>query len=158
MQWNTLHIIDWLTCVYLGNQHQPGSNGLVNIEEIGGDNSKVHMEPDSTEDHEGDVICCAFRHQVGGHKCVLQVTENLICKPCEESERIFYNNVPAILQPYVPGYRGMFWLLLMLNYTYISHIYNINAYQTFIVVVYDNNKHTRQHCWPLKIKLFIFSD
>ena len=89
-----------------GNQHQPGSNGLVNFEEIGGDNSKVQMEPDSTEDHEGDVICCAFRHQVGGHKCVLQVTENLICKPCEESERIFYNNVPAILQPYVPGYRG----------------------------------------------------
>lgn len=53
-----------------------------------------------------DVVCRTFRHQVGGHKCVLQLSENLICKPCEEPERIFYNNVPEVLKPYVPCYRG----------------------------------------------------
>lgn len=61
------------------------------------------MEPD---ENERDIICRAFKHQVGGHKCVLQLTENLICKPCEETERTFYNNVPSTLQPYVPRYRG----------------------------------------------------
>ena len=64
------------------------------------------MEGIFAEDSEIDVICHSFKHQIGGHKCVLQISENLICKPCEEAERVFYNNVPGELKPYVPCYRG----------------------------------------------------
>lgn len=64
------------------------------------------MEPFFAEEFEQVVVCRAFQHQVGGHKCVLQITDNLICKPCEEAERLFYNSTPEELKPYVPGYRG----------------------------------------------------
>lgn len=53
------------------------------------------------------VAVTPFVHQVGGHTCVLQVTPNVICKPYQENEALFYMNLPEGLQGFVPFYRGV---------------------------------------------------
>lgn len=53
------------------------------------------------------VAVTPFVHQVGGHTCVLQVTQNVICKPYQENEALFYRKLPEGLQGFVPFYRGL---------------------------------------------------
>lgn len=53
------------------------------------------------------VTVTPFVHQVGGHTCVLQVTPNVVCKPYQENEVMFYRKLPEGLQGFVPFYRGM---------------------------------------------------
>lgn len=53
------------------------------------------------------VTVTPFVHQVGGHTCVLQVTPNIVCKPYQENEVLFYRKLPKGLQGFVPFYRGL---------------------------------------------------
>ncbi|XP_048731731.1 inositol hexakisphosphate kinase 3-like isoform X2 [Ostrea edulis] len=53
------------------------------------------------------VTVTPFVHQVGGHTCVLQVTPNVVCKPYQENEVMFYRKLPEGLQGFVPFYRGV---------------------------------------------------
>lgn len=47
-----------------------------------------------------------FKHQVGGHTCVLQVGRSTVCKPYMEKEAWFYENVPEDLKLFIPKYLG----------------------------------------------------
>lgn len=47
-----------------------------------------------------------FKHQVGGHTCVLQVGRSTLCKPYMEKEAWFYENVPEDLKLFIPKYLG----------------------------------------------------
>lgn len=47
-----------------------------------------------------------FKHQVGGHTCVLQVGKSTICKPHVEKEVWFYEHAPEELQDFIPKYLG----------------------------------------------------
>ncbi|XP_022307286.2 inositol hexakisphosphate kinase 3-like isoform X2 [Crassostrea virginica] len=53
------------------------------------------------------VAVTPFVHQVGGHTCVLQVTPNVVCKPYQENEVLFYTKLPEGLEDFVPFYRGV---------------------------------------------------
>jgi hypothetical protein len=47
-----------------------------------------------------------FKHQVGGHTCVLEIGKTTICKPFVERERWFYANAPDALKQFIPKYLG----------------------------------------------------
>lgn len=47
-----------------------------------------------------------FCHQVGGHTCVLQLNDRIICKPFVENEVTFYTNEPDELKEFTPKYLG----------------------------------------------------
>ncbi|XP_060557891.1 inositol hexakisphosphate kinase 2-like isoform X2 [Ruditapes philippinarum] len=47
-----------------------------------------------------------FKHQVGGHTCVLELTRSTICKPYVEREAWFYENEPEELKDFTPKYLG----------------------------------------------------
>lgn len=47
-----------------------------------------------------------FHHQVAGQSLVFQYDERTICKTLIPREDLFYRNVPDILKPFIPTYRG----------------------------------------------------
>ncbi|XP_052245918.1 uncharacterized protein LOC127854870 isoform X2 [Dreissena polymorpha] len=47
-----------------------------------------------------------FKHQVGGHTCVLEIGQTTICKPYVERESWFYANAPDALKQFIPKYLG----------------------------------------------------
>ena len=49
-----------------------------------------------------------FSHQVGGHHCVLKLTERVLCKPLIEVEKKFYESLRenTNLKPFTPRYFG----------------------------------------------------
>ncbi|KAH3718371.1 inositol hexakisphosphate kinase 1-like [Dreissena polymorpha] len=47
-----------------------------------------------------------FKHQVGGHTCVLEIGRTSICKPFVERESRFYVNAPDALKQFIPKYLG----------------------------------------------------
>ena len=47
-----------------------------------------------------------FKHQVGGHTCVLEIGRTSICKPFVEREHWFYVNAPDALKQFIPKYLG----------------------------------------------------
>ncbi|CAC5393468.1 IP6K [Mytilus coruscus] len=53
-----------------------------------------------------EIVITPFEHQVGGHKVVLQISKNLICKPREDSEVEFYRRLPDHLKECVPRFKG----------------------------------------------------
>lgn len=58
-----------------------------------------------------------YKNQVGGHSCLLRLSEHVICKPLVEGEHLFYKNIDndcSNLKPYVSTCLGE------VNVTYIS--------------------------------------
>ncbi|WAR09843.1 IP6K2-like protein [Mya arenaria] len=47
-----------------------------------------------------------FKHQVGGHTCVLEVGCGVICKPLIDREQKFYTSAPESLRSFIPRYFG----------------------------------------------------
>lgn len=47
-----------------------------------------------------------FKHQVGGHMCVLEISNSAICKPFNSKEAWFYNHVTDSLKDFIPTYLG----------------------------------------------------
>lgn len=56
--------------------------------------------------NEVEVELRPFKHQVGGHTCVLEVTRSTICKPFIQREAWFYENEPDELKDFTPKYLG----------------------------------------------------
>ncbi|XP_069111627.1 inositol hexakisphosphate kinase 2-like [Argopecten irradians] len=48
-----------------------------------------------------------FVHQVGGHTCMFEITEETICKPYQEREFQFYRNLPENMKEFTPYYKGL---------------------------------------------------
>ncbi|WAR09844.1 IP6K2-like protein [Mya arenaria] len=47
-----------------------------------------------------------FKHQVGGHSCVLELGSDVICKPLFQQEQTFYKRAPESLRCFIPRYLG----------------------------------------------------
>ncbi|XP_045170582.1 inositol hexakisphosphate kinase 3-like isoform X2 [Mercenaria mercenaria] len=56
--------------------------------------------------NEVEVELRPFKHQVGGHTCVLEVTKSAICKPFIPREAWFYEHEPEELKDFTPKYLG----------------------------------------------------
>ena len=56
--------------------------------------------------NEVEVPLRPFKHQVGGHTCVLEITKSTICKPYIDREVWFYENEPEVLKEFTPKYLG----------------------------------------------------
>ncbi|CAG0893755.1 unnamed protein product [Cyprideis torosa] len=48
-----------------------------------------------------------FIHQVGGHNSILYIDNANVCKPLIKRERRFYENLPELMKPFTPTYRGV---------------------------------------------------
>ncbi|XP_060062473.1 inositol hexakisphosphate kinase 1-like [Ylistrum balloti] len=48
-----------------------------------------------------------FIHQVGGHTCLFEITQETICKPYQEKEFQFYQNLPEDMKEFTPHYKGL---------------------------------------------------
>lgn len=64
-----------------------------------------------------------FKHQVGGHTCVLQVGGSTICKPYTDREVWFYEHVPESLKSFIPTYLGK----ILKKRLYWCHSLNLNT-------------------------------
>ncbi|KAL4222434.1 inositol hexakisphosphate kinase 3 [Mactra antiquata] len=53
-----------------------------------------------------DVKLRPFKHQVGGHTCVLEISGTAICKPFTTKEAWFYKHVLDGLKDFIPKYLG----------------------------------------------------
>ncbi|OWF41927.1 inositol hexakisphosphate kinase 2-like [Mizuhopecten yessoensis] len=53
------------------------------------------------------VILKPFVHQVGGHTCLFEITQETICKPYQEREFQFYQNLPENMKEFTPHYKGL---------------------------------------------------
>jgi len=49
-----------------------------------------------------------FKHQVGGHTCVLEIGRDVICKPLADKEQLFYERTPDSLRQFIPKYIGRY--------------------------------------------------
>ncbi|XP_033731637.1 inositol hexakisphosphate kinase 2-like [Pecten maximus] len=48
-----------------------------------------------------------FVHQVGGHTCLFEITQETVCKPYQEREFQFYQNLPENMKDFTPHYKGL---------------------------------------------------
>ena len=82
------------------------------------------------------VTVTPFVHQVGGHTCVLQVTPNVVCKPYQENEVLFYTKLPEGLEDFVPFYRGKIGALslsLSLSLSLVTVWHRLDIHLSFFV-------------------------
>lgn len=48
-----------------------------------------------------------FVHQVGGHSCFQQFEQYTVCKPLFSKELKFYQEMPSVLKPFIPQFKGV---------------------------------------------------
>lgn len=47
-----------------------------------------------------------FVHQVGGHSSMMKFDDVSVCKPLNQREHRFYEELPSEMHPFTPEYRG----------------------------------------------------
>lgn len=60
-----------------------------------------------------------FVHQVGGHSSMMKFDDVSVCKPLNQREHRFYEELPSEMHPFTPEYRGK--LKFFVNCFRISH-------------------------------------
>ena len=52
-----------------------------------------------------------FEHQIAGHSPLFQYDSDTIAKALQPREYYFYRNIPELLKPHAPQYKGKFVVL-----------------------------------------------
>ena len=52
------------------------------------------------------VLLSTYPQQVGGHALLMELGEDVICKPVNSRERFFYESIPQEIRDFTPEYHG----------------------------------------------------
>lgn len=90
-----------------------------------------------------------FVHQVGGHSSMMKFDDVSVCKPLNQREHRFYEELPSEMHPFTPEYRGKIDNLLF----YFSHflvaivvVLKMSNVRNFIIPFVSHSSFSQAFC------------